>query len=160
MEYYKSLFNNLGKMDFPTIKTNKQIEFINLPCGFDIETTSYKQGEDKAAFMYIWMIGIGHNTGVYYGRTWEELKNLCLFLQLELNLSESRRLVIYVHNLGYEFQFMRKYFDWLEDGLFAVDERKPIKALCTYGIEFRDSYILSGFSLENTAKNLTTHKVK
>ncbi|MFX0586132.1 hypothetical protein ACOARR_12505, partial [Glaesserella parasuis] len=107
-----------------------------------------------------WMIGIGHNTGVYYGRTWEELKNLCLFLQLELNLSESRRLVIYVHNLGYEFQFMRKYFDWLEDGLFAVDERKPIKALCTYGIEFRDSYILSGFSLENTAKNLTTHKVK
>ncbi|MGC7960564.1 hypothetical protein, partial [Salmonella enterica] len=62
--------------------------------------------------------------------------------------------------LGYEFQFMRKYFDWLEDGLFAVDERKPIKALCTYGIEFRDSYILSGFSLENTAKNLTTHKVK
>ncbi|MGC8059533.1 hypothetical protein ACP3WF_23830, partial [Salmonella enterica] len=88
---------------------------------------------------------------VYYGRTWEELKNLCLFLQLELNLSESRRLVIYVHNLGYEFQFMRKYFDWLEDGLFAVDERKPIKALCTYGIEFRDSYILSGFSLENTA---------
>lgn len=147
-------------MEFPTIKTNKQIEFINLPCGFDIETTSYKQGEDKAAFMYIWMIGIGHNTGVYYGRTWEELKNLCLFLQLELNLSEKRRLVIYVHNLGYEFQFMRKYFDWLEDGLFAVDERKPIKALCTYGIEFRDSYILSGFSLENTAKNLTTHKVK
>lgn len=160
MQYYKSLFNNLGKMEFPTIKTNKQIEFINLPCGFDIETTSYKQGEDKAAFMYIWMIGIGHNTGVYYGRTWEELKNLCLFLQLELNLSEKRRLVIYVHNLGYEFQFMRKYFDWLEDGLFAVDERKPIKALCTYGIEFRDSYILSGFSLENTAKNLTTHKVK
>lgn len=160
MEYYKSLFNNLGKMDFPTIKTNKQIEFINLPCGFDIETTSYKQGEDKAAFMYIWMIGIGHNTGVYYGRTWEELKNLCLFLQLELNLSESRRLVIYVHNLGYEFQFMRKHFDWLDGGLFAVDERKPIKALCSYGIEFRDSYILSGFSLENTAKNLTTHKVK
>lgn len=160
MQYYKSLFNNLGKMEFPTIKTNKQIEFINLPCGFDIETTSYKQGEDKAAFMYIWMIGIGHNTGVYYGRTWDELKNLCLFLQLELNLSEKRRLVIYVHNLGYEFQFMRKYFDWLEDGLFAVDERKPIKALCTYGIEFRDSYILSGFSLENTAKNLTTHKVK
>lgn len=160
MEYYKSLFNKLGEIDFPTIMTNKRIKYINLPCGFDIETTSYKIEETKAAFMYVWMIGIGHNTGVYYGRTWEELQQLCLFLQLELGLCEEKRLVIYVHNLGYEFQFMRKYFEWVEGSIFAVDERKPIKALCTYGIEFRDSYILSGFSLENTAKNLTKYKVK
>lgn len=147
-------------MDFPTVMTNKRIKYINLPCGFDIETTSYKIGETKAAFMYVWMIGIGHDKGVYYGRTWEELQQLCLFLQLELDLCEEKRLVIYVHNLGYEFQFMRKYFEWVDGSLFAVDERKPIKALCTYGIEFRDSYILSGFSLENTAKNLTKYKVK
>ena len=60
--------------------------------------------------------------------------------------------------MGYEFQFMRKYFTWLN--VFAIDERKPIKALCDYGIEFRDSYILSGYSLANTAKNLAKHKVK
>lgn len=160
MEHYRSLFNNLGKLEFPTIRTNKQIEYINLPCGFDIETSSVKTGEEKAAFMYVWMVGIGHGNGVYYGRTWDDLKTLCLFLQLELGLCEEKRLVVYVHNLGYEFQFMRKYFEWVDGGIFAVDERKPIKALCTYGIEFRDSYILSGFSLENTAKNLTKHKVK
>lgn len=160
MKHYKSLFTDLGKIDFPTIRTNKRIDYINLPCGFDIETTSYKIGETKAAFMYVWMVGIGHNNGVYYGRTWEEFQNLCLFLQLELNLSENKRLVIYVHNLGYEFQFMRKYLTFIEGGIFAVDERKPIKAVCTYGIEFRDSYILSGFSLENTAKNLAKYKVK
>jgi len=44
--------------------------------------------------------------------------------------------------------------------VFAVDERKPIKALCTYDIEFRDSYILSGLNLEKTAKNLVSHKVE
>lgn len=103
MEHYKSLFNNLGKIDYPIITTNKRIKYINLPCGFDIETTSYKIGETKAAFMYVWMIGIGKDNGVYYGRTWEELQNLCLFLQLELGLCEEKRLVIYVHNLGYEF---------------------------------------------------------
>ena len=53
---------------------------------------------------------------------------------------------------------MRKYFEWLE--VFAVDERKPIKAVCSYGIEFRDSYILSGYSLEKTAENLQKHKLE
>ncbi|HZK00236.1 MAG TPA: DNA polymerase, partial [Tissierellaceae bacterium] len=73
------------------------------------------------------------------------------------SLTPSKRLVIYVHNLGYEFQFMRKYFEWEE--VFSVDLRKPIKAVTTSGIEFRCSYILSGFSLERLAKNLVSHKV-
>lgn len=53
---------------------------------------------------------------------------------------------------------MRKYFNWVS--VFAVNERKPIKALSLHNIEFRDSYILSGYSLENTAKNLQHHKVE
>ena len=160
MEHYKSLFNKLDDLELPLIKTNKKIEYINLPAGFDIETTSYKVDEVKTAFMYVWMFGIGHNQPVYYGRTWDEFLEVCEELQARLDLSENKRLVVYVHNLGYEFQFMRKYFNWIDGGLFAVDERKPIKCLCDYGIEFRDSYILSGFSLENTAKNLAKYKVK
>lgn len=148
----------IDSLTFNTIKTRKKVEYINMPCGFDIETSSVMIGEDKAAFMYIWMIGIGENNPVYYGRTWEEFLDVCSTLQNKLGLSEDKRLVVYVHNLGYEFQFMRHYFKWLE--VFAVAERKPIKALCDYGIEFRDSYILSGYSLANTAKNLTTSSVK
>ena len=41
MEHYKSLFNKLDDLELPLIKTNKKIEYINLPAGFDIETTSY-----------------------------------------------------------------------------------------------------------------------
>lgn len=159
MEYYTNLFTKLQEIDKPTIRTNKRIEYYNIPCGFDIETTSYSIGSQKAAFMYVWMIGIGHGTGVYYGRTWEELKQLCLFLQLELDLSEDKRLVIYVHNLAFEFEFMQHHFEWIEGSVFSGGKHKPFKALCNYGIEFRDSYILSGFSLATTAKNLTKHKV-
>jgi len=111
----------------------------------------------KSAFMYIWMLGIGDGQDVYYGRTWGDFKKVCKRLQSVLELSPGKRLVVYVHNLGYEFQFMRKHFDWQE--VFAVAERKPIKAFCTLGIEFRCSYILSGFSLANTAKNMVNHKV-
>lgn len=148
----------IDRLEFDVIKTNKKVEYINLPCGFDIETTSYKQEATKTAFMYIWALGIGHDTGVYYGRTWEEFADVCELLQHKLGLHNERRLVVYVHNLGYEFQFMRKHFNWLN--VFAVGERKPTKAICDYGIEFRDSYILSGFSLANTAKNLVKYKVK
>src|SRR5699024_5153212 len=47
---------------------------------------------------------------------------------------------------------------WTE--VFAISERKPIKALTNLGIEFRDSYILSGFSLAKTAENLSSHSIE
>lgn len=148
----------LSKFEIKEIKTNKKVTYLNIESAFDIETTSYINNGEKSAFMYIWMFGIGLGKEIFYGRTWEEFLDLCEKLQHYFGLNENRRLVIYIHNLGYEFQFMCKYFNW--ENVFAINERKPIKALCSYGIEFRDSYILSGYSLANTAKNLTTHKVR
>lgn len=148
----------LSQFEIKEIKTNKKVTYLNIESAFDIETTSYINNGEKSAFMYIWMFGLGLGKDIFYGRTWEELLDLCERLQHYFGLNENRRLVIYVHNLGYEFQFMCNYFKW--ENVFAINERKPIKALCSYGIEFRDSYILSGYSLANTAKNLTTHKVR
>lgn len=148
----------LSQFEIKEIKTNKKVTYLNIESAFDIETTSYINNGEKSAFMYIWMFGLGLGKEIFYGRTWEEFLDLCERLQNYFGLNENRRLVIYVHNLGYEFQFMCNYFKW--ENVFAINERKPIKALCSYGIEFRDSYILSGYSLANTAKNLTTHKVR
>ena len=144
--------------DVESIKTNKKIEYLNLACGFDIETTSTYYNNSKVALMYAWASQVGVNGNVYYGRTWEQFKHYIEQLSLIYRLNESKRLVIYVHNLSYEFQFIRTQFNWLD--VFSVSERKPIKATTTTGIEFRDSYILSGFSLANTAKNLVKHKIK
>lgn len=139
--------------------TKESIEYLNLESSFDIETTSTYINHDKFAFMYLWGFGIGENADFFvYGRTWEEFLELINFLSDEFNLSEKRRLVVYVHNLGYEFQFMRKYFEWTE--VFAVDERKPIKATIKQGIEFRDSYILSGYNLASLAENLQSHTIE
>ncbi len=146
----------LTDLNIEEVKTNKKISYLNVPCAFDIETTSMIINGEKFAFSYVWQFGIGLNN-TYYGRTWGELLDFLQDLQDYLGLNENKRLIIYVHNLGYEFQFMRKYFNWVN--IFAVDERKPVKALCDLGIEFRDSYILSGYSLANTAKNLTKHNI-
>lgn len=151
--------HDLVSMNIPTIRTNKKITYLNIECAFDIETTSIKLSNgEKSAFMYIWMFGIGYGQNVYYGRTWEEFTQLCDELTRIYKLDKEKRLIIYVHNLGYEFQFMRKHFEW--ENIFAIGERKPMKALTTGGIEFRDSYILSGYSLQKTAENLHTHKIE
>lgn len=149
---------NIEDINPSVIKTNKQVSYINIECAFDIETTNTVYNGEKFAFMYCWQFGIKDKEHIYLGRTWGEFIQTCEQLQSYFDLSENKRLICYVHNLSFEFQFMRKYFEWLN--VFAVDERKPIKALCQYGIEFRDSYILSGYSLAKTAENLTAHKIE
>lgn len=158
MKHYSTFTPDIiNSLNIGEVKTNKKVTYLNIPCAFDIETTSTIIQGEKFAFSYIWQFGIGLNQ-VFYGRTWGELLEFLENLQDYLQINDNKRLIMYVHNLGYEFQFMRKYFNWVN--IFAVDERKPVKALCDLGIEFRDSYILSGYSLANTAKNLVTHKIE
>lgn len=143
---------------FPETRKAKGVQYLNAACGFDIETTSIERDGEKHAFCYMWMVGIGDGERIYYGRT---LTDLAFFLERVADayeLDPDYMLPVYVHNLGYEFQFIRHYFAW--HSVFAVGERKPIRAVTTSGIEFRDSLILSGQSLAGTARNLTTSDVR
>lgn len=157
---WDTIHKKLSNAKFITIKENKKdVQYLDLSLSFDTETTStYIEPngiKEKFAFMYVWQFGID---GYYcYGRTWEEFIHLCKFIQSSLNLNDKKRVIIYIHNLSFEFQFFRKYFVWLN--VFATRSRNPIKALTLYGIEFRDSLILSGYKLANVAKNLTSHKI-
>ena len=142
------------------VRDNKRIEYYNVPAGFDIEVSSFYQGEkkpeNKRGIMYIWQFGIFNL--VTTGRTWKEFEVLISMLQKILSLGENRRLVVYVHNLPYEFQFIRKHFDW--DEVFILTERKPVYAT-TGGIEFRCSLKLAGGkALANVAKDLQKYKVE
>lgn len=142
------------------VRDNKKVEYYNVPAGFDIETTSFYQGEKKSenkrAIMYIWQFGIYNY--VTTGRTWNELINLLKVLGKILALDTNRRLVVYVHNLPYEFQFVRKHLEWEE--VFILSERKPAYGTSN-GIEFRCSLKLAGGkSLDNVAKDLQKYKVE
>lgn len=135
----------------------RKIKYYEIPASFDIETTSfYDRDGQKSAIMYEWSFSIaGH---VIIGRTWQEWLYVCKRLSERSELSERKRIIIYVHNLSYEFQFMRKWFEWVS--VFAVDERKPVYAITTDWIEFRCSYILSGYSLAKVGENLTHYECK
>ena len=110
---------------------------------------------EHKAIMYIWQLAI--NGRVIIGRTWEEFSLLLHQISSHYDLNPDRRMVIWVHNLSFEFQFMKDLFEW--EKVFAISTRKPIYALTKSGIEFRCSYILSNLSLENLGETLTKYKV-
>lgn len=138
----------------PIVYNGKQGRVYNTPCSFDIETTSFKDGEEKKAIMYIWMLGL--NGVVVIGRTWDEFVKVLKRISEKLNLSATKNLILYVHNLQFEFQWIKKLFNWIN--IFATDKRAPLKALNSLGFEFRCSYRLSGYNLEKTGENLLKYK--
>lgn len=136
--------------------SKKKIEYVNIACSFDIETSSFYEKNEKRSVMYIWQFAI--NDDVLIGRTWGDFISLLRALQCFLFLDDKRRIVIYIHNLSYEFQFFRKQIPISE--VFATDDRKPLYCICPWGFEFRCSYRLSGYSLSTVANNLQRFKIR
>lgn len=132
------------------------VKYYDIPCSFDTETTSFLVDGEKCAYCYIWQMSIDGVT--VYGRTLDEYKSFCETLSRLFQLSDNIRLVVYVHNLDFDFQFIRKYFTWID--YFAREERKPLYMCNEFGIEFRCSYMLSGLSLAKVGENLQHSAVR
>lgn len=136
--------------------TYRKKQYYNIPCSFDIETTSTYLDGEKVAFMYIWVLNINGTSII--GRTWSEFEMCIDTIHKKLYTSPDRIFVIYVHNLAFEMAFIQRRFKW--EKVFSIDTRKPIYARDERGIEFRCSYLLSGYSLAKVAENLQTYKIK
>lgn len=137
-------------------KARRPVQYLNCACSFDIETTSWRNGEgEKRANMYIWMCCLAGKS--FYGRTWEEFIAFTDILTECLHLDREHRLCVYVHNLAFEFQFIKGLFEW--EQVFALDVRVPVYACTMSGIEFRCSLILHGASLAHMGNDLHTYEV-
>ena len=146
--------SNLYFDDYKTYK-HKKVSYINLACSFDIEVSSFMIDDDKYASMYLF--GLGVEGRCILGRTYNDLITYINKLVEMYSLNLDKRLIIYVHNLAYEFQFIRKHFN--VNQVFSIDERKPIYVVLSNGIEFRCSYLLSGYKLEKVGEHLNKYKV-
>lgn len=125
--------------------------FLNIPAAFDIETTSIDRPAEQGGpfgFMYHWQFCVGDK--VCFGRTWEDYLYFQEHLVDALQLSESRKLVVYVHNLAFEFQFSWRF--WGIESIFARSPREPIKVESKC-IQWRCSYILSNMNLAKFCQN-------
>ena len=133
---------------FPSDLLHESDRLLKIMEVFDNNTPT-KEDFRPYAFMYQWQFCFDDE--VVFGRTWEEFTTLLSSLEKNLNLSLKNRLVVWVHSLSFEWQFMRNFLEY-EEGFF-LEERKPAKIVTKSGIEFRCSYILSNMSLSKFCQN-------
>lgn len=122
---------------------------------FDIETTIINRDTEPQAIMYIWQACLGDTDGrqrdVYIGRTWKDFLQFIEAIADRYKLSKKRRLIWYVHNLGFEFQFLRSIVSVSD--MFAVKSRVPISFNGNGWHEFRCSWKLSNMGLASFCTN-------
>ena len=150
----KDLLKFLTQKDCQILEKRYNVDTLLIPMAFDIETTNDK--ETESAFMYIWQFAIYDN--VIFGRTWDEFIKLNKRISKVLKLEKlDKKIVIFIHNLSYEWQFMRKYLsEEFELQTFFTENRKPLSIKLLENekevIEYRDSLMLSQCGLKKTAE--------
>lgn len=155
----KAIVKAYNQEDFPYYrikKSNPLIQptkcYIEHLMTFDIETSTIEKTDGSfEGYMYHWQVCI--DGFVCFGRTWKEFLTFLRKMNRSLkNYNEQHKLICYIHNFSYEFQFL---YSWIKlTNVFAIDKRKPLKAISKdFNIEFRCSYLLSNMNLKKFIEN-------
>ena len=133
-----------------------KVEYVEHIAAFDIETSSFTVNGMKGAVVYSYALAIDDT--FYHVRTGEEFFALLEKIADDMGLGPNRRLVVFVHNLAYEWQFIKNYMEWI--GAFAVgSERRIARAVSSLGFEFRCSYILTNKPLAAVGRDVGVQKM-
>lgn len=155
----KAIVKAYDQEDFPYYrikKSNPLIQptkcYIEHLMTFDIETSTIEKTDGSfEGYMYHWQVCI--DGFVCFGRTWKEFLTFLRKMNRALNnYNEQHKLICYIHNFSYEFQFL---YSWIKlTNVFAIDKRKPLKSISKdFNIEFRCSYLLSNMNLKKFIEN-------
>lgn len=121
--------------------------------GFDIETTTVINDGQYRAYMYIWTMTINDET--IRGTSWTEFLELMDLIKVILAPpSDHFRTLIFIANLSFEFQFIRKHLNITDS--FFLEEREPLYIIHNDFIEFRDALQITGGNLEYLARSYCT----
>ena len=149
----------MSYMDFKprtAFQRGKHVEYIDTTCTFDIETTN----DDADGFAYSFQTCVGGVVVVpRYFEDWAEIvETLCD----KWHITDKRKLVVYVHNLGYEFTYLIQLLTlrWGDCKALYTKSRKPLTLEFANGIEFRDSLKLFQKSLAKATKGCKHEKLK
>lgn len=155
---------------------SKTVSLYNLPITFDIETSNIEEHStpeeiqkkikenrfNSESFMYIWQACVFGK--VVFGRTWEDfwkytqhIKKIFKIGQKEEKTRKTSKsnekyiteyqAVVYVHNLSFEFQFVKAFLKIDDKDIFATDSHKVLYFKTQDGFEWRCSYRLTNMSL-------------
>lgn len=140
-------------------RNRRKLFYYNYPCSFDIETTTIRSGEldyvhpdsRPVAFPYLFQFNI--YGCVFMVRQYSEALDMFRWLGELFIRGEKKRLILYDHNLSYEWSFFAGLWDVDTRGSFAIDEHHPLTIMLSNGIMLRDSYKMTNMSLDTLSKD-------
>ena len=162
---FESLFSKHGTVGMAGRRRKKDKRYtMDIYCAFDIETSTVWLDDDRSkydvhSFMYSWAFQIEEYT--FTGREWESFTNFLhrlyealKYIKDDLLCETEPKLIIWVHNLAYEFTWLSSIYPFRDDECFFRDIRKPIYCKMWEVFEFRCSYIQTNLSLSMLCKQM------
>lgn len=133
------------------------------PCSFDTETTTvlehtlWNNSDDAVGFTYLYQFNLFGTVFMFRQET-----EVMQFLEMVASTfkTQSYRIVWYVHNLSYEWQFIKDWLNITVDSVFATEKRKIVSFKTDYNMEFRCSYRLTNMNLEKLTQDYSKFYVK
>ena len=142
-------YRDFDESMLPAKKIYKKSNYYDVGSGFDIETTNFEHESKHFATMYCWQWSFDELTVI--GRTWDEFVEMVKRLRKFYECDTKHKLLVFVHNLPFEWSFFRQWFDEIDHVLAKT--KREIMTFTSGGMEFRDSLILTRFGLARMAKN-------
>lgn len=125
---------------------------------FDTETSTIEKDGKQIAFMYVWQMAVENEA--FYGRTWSEFKMCLRKMKNEMHLAVDYKLIVYVHNLKYDFGFYKKEVNLDGNDFVARSRRTVLKHIMDDCFEVRDSAVYTEEPLEHMGEEIGIPKMK
>lgn len=146
----------------PTVykpQSKDKIKYLQQPAFLDTETSHNHDEENPIGWIYQFCLEF--NNQVVIGREPFQLLEYLEELKELYKLDETKRLVLFVHNLSYDYVYLYQFLAGIygEPKILAVKTHKILTA--QFGcFEFRCSYLLSNMSLSVWAEKLKCNVTK
>lgn len=147
-----TVIRNCDIASFPQGNRGSRVKrrlYKEMICAFDTETSYIKEIDEN--ILYVWQAQIDEYFTVI-GRTVTDL--MYFFLRVNEQLEENEHIIFFVHNLSYDWQFIRCLYDMPSDTVFAVKSRRILKCDILEHIELRCSYLQTNLSLDQFTKKM------
>lgn len=145
--------------DFPYAEVMSRAKIVNQRTGrkqilsdtinaLDTETTTYSP---ELSWVYLWQ-WCTLVDGEYYLCHGRDLYDFCDFLDKLRAALKGDVIKVFVHNLGFEYQFLYNFIQSQIKSVFSVKSRMPIRVTLWSGIELNCSWKLTNMGLDAATK--------
>lgn len=137
-------------------RNHKIIKYATTYAALDTETSN--DGESRG-WIYQWAVKIGST--YIYGRKPSEIVDLLTRMAERYELTEEKRIIIYIHNASYDLQYLKHYLKQYDPSInfFAVDAHTIL--ICDVsGFRILCSYKMTNLSLDALSKNYAKKYLK